>query len=94
MLPDLQAWEKRAVKTAPKLLVISAGSVEDNRQLGLKSRIVLDQHFSAGRAFGVGGTPSGLLLDSDGRLVSKLAVGSQQILETVLTERPVATARA
>ena len=94
MLPDVQAWEKRAVKTAPKLLVISAGSVEDNRQLGLKSRIVVDQHFSAGRAFGVGGTPSGLLLDSDGRLVSKLAVGRHQILETVLTERPVATARA
>jgi peroxiredoxin len=94
MLPDLQAWENRAAKTAPKLLVISAGSVDDNRKLGLKSRIVLDQHFSAGRAFGVGGTPSGLLLDSDCRLISNVAVGRQQILETILSERRVATARA
>jgi thiol-disulfide isomerase/thioredoxin len=92
MVSDLQVWEKRSLKDGPKLVMISAGSVEDNQKQGLKSLIVLDQNFSAGRAFGVTGTPSGLMLDADGRVVSQVAVGRQQILETILIERPVATA--
>jgi peroxiredoxin len=94
MLADIQAWEKHAGGTGMQVLMISTGSVEDNRKLGLKSGIVLDPNFSAGRVFGAGGTPSGLLLDSDVRVASEIAVGRQQILESVLREAPVAAARA
>jgi peroxiredoxin len=83
MLPDVKQWEKRASKKGTSLLVISTGSVEDNRKLGLRSSIVLDLNFSAGKAFGATGTPSGLRLDRDGRMISKLASGRQEILDTV-----------
>lgn len=91
MLPDVQNWEKHTSKGGTKLLVISAGSVEDNRKLSLRSKIVLDQTFSAGRIFGAGGTPSGLLLDVDGRVVSKVAVGRPEILEAIFSDRAVAS---
>jgi peroxiredoxin len=84
MLPDVKAWENHASKHGARLLVISAGSVEDNRKLGLRSTIVLDQNFSAGKAFGVGGTPSGLRLDSEGRVASKIKVGRQEIIDALL----------
>jgi thiol-disulfide isomerase/thioredoxin len=81
MLPDVQEWER--AKNGTNLLLISAGSVEDNRKTGLRSRILLDQNFSAGRAFGVGGTPSGVRLDARGRLTSKTAVGRKEILDSL-----------
>jgi thiol-disulfide isomerase/thioredoxin/uncharacterized membrane protein YphA (DoxX/SURF4 family) len=84
MLDDVKAWERQAASDTPRLLVISSGTVEANRQLGLRSLIVLDQNFSAGKALGVGGTPSALLLDAHGRIVSKVAVGRDQILNAIL----------
>ena len=83
MAADVRSWERHASTNGVKLLVISSGSVEDNRRLKFRSRVVIDANFSAGRAFGAGGTPSGLRLDSEGRVVSKLAVGRQQILDSI-----------
>src|SRR5205085_844487 len=90
MLTDVKSWEQRAAKDNRKLQLISSGTVEANRQLGLRSRVVLDQTFSAGRAFGVSGTPSALLLDGDGRIASKVAVGREQILNTIFEGTVVA----
>jgi thiol-disulfide isomerase/thioredoxin len=58
MLPDLKAWEEDPPGGAPKLLVVSAGTEEANREQGLASTMVLDQQFTAGRVFGAIGTPS------------------------------------
>ena len=55
MLPDLQEWEADPPEGAPKLLVVSAGTVEANKEMGLRSPVVLDQQFAAGRAFGAVG---------------------------------------
>jgi hypothetical protein len=49
--------------------------------MGLSSTIVLDEGFSAGRAFGASGTPSGVLVDAEGKIASELAVGATQVLE-------------
>jgi len=80
MLDDLKAWEANPPKGAPKLLVVSAGTMEDNRAMGLRSTVVLDQGFSAGLAFGASGTPSAVLVDRKGRIASEVAVGAPAVL--------------
>lgn len=81
MLPDLREWEAAPQKDAPKLLVISAGTKEANEAMGLGSTVTLDPSFAAGRAFGVGGTPSAVLVDEEGRIASEVAVGAPAVLE-------------
>ncbi|MBA3450916.1 MAG: redoxin domain-containing protein, partial [Chloroflexia bacterium] len=62
MVDDLKAWESDPPADAPNLLVISTGEVEQNRETGLKSPMVLDSGFNVGRAFGASGTPSAVLV--------------------------------
>jgi thiol-disulfide isomerase/thioredoxin len=80
MLPELKQWEENPPEGAPRLLVVSAGTQEANREQGLSSTVVLDQQFSAGRAFGAMGTPSAVLVDAEGRVASEVAVGAPAVL--------------
>jgi len=81
MLSDLREWEQNSPEDAPKLLVVSAGTEEANREQGLSSTVVLDQNFAVGRAFGASGTPSAVLVDAQGKVASDIAVGSPAVLE-------------
>jgi methylamine dehydrogenase accessory protein MauD len=80
MLSDLKAWEAHPPEGAPQLLVISTGSVEENRAQGLRSPVMLDQGFAAGHAFGADGTPQAVLVDAAGRIASTLAAGDAEVL--------------
>jgi peroxiredoxin len=81
MLPDLKEWEQNTPEGAPKLLFVSAGTEEANREMGLASLVVLDQQFSVGRAFGASGTPSAVLVDAEGKVASEVVVGAPAVLE-------------
>jgi peroxiredoxin len=81
MLPDLKEWEVASHEDAPKLLVVSAGSEEANREMGLASPVLLDEQFAVGRAFGASGTPSAVLVDAEGKVASEVAVGAPGVLE-------------
>jgi peroxiredoxin len=81
MLPDLKQWESGAPKDAPRLVVLSAGSEEANKEMGLASPVLLDQNFAVGRAFGASGTPSAVLVDAQGKVASEVAVGAPGVLE-------------
>lgn len=80
MLNDLKKWEADPPLGAPKLLVISTGSVEANLAMNLRSPVLLDPSSHAGAAFGAYGTPMAILLDADGRVASQIAVGAQAVL--------------
>jgi thiol-disulfide isomerase/thioredoxin/uncharacterized membrane protein YphA (DoxX/SURF4 family) len=80
MLDDVRAFEQAPPAGAPRLLLISTGTVADNEAMGLSSPIALDQSFAAGRAFGTGGTPSGILVDREGKVASPLAVGAPDVM--------------
>jgi hypothetical protein len=80
MLEDLKVWEANRPKEAPKLLVVSTGSVEANRALGLRSPVLLEEELTTGRRFGATGTPIGVLVDAQGKIASQLAVGAESIL--------------
>jgi hypothetical protein len=79
MLEDVRALEAR--DDLPPLLFVATGESEANRDQGLRSRILLDGGFAGtGEALGVAGTPSALRVDAEGRIVSRLAVGIDQVL--------------
>ncbi len=80
MLDDLKALEADPPEGAPEILVVSAGTAEDNRAMGLRSPVVLDQNFSVGSAFGASGTPSAVLVDEEGKVASEVAVGAPAVL--------------
>jgi thiol-disulfide isomerase/thioredoxin len=80
MLPEIKQWEENRPEGAPKLLFVSAGTEEANRDMKLSSKVVLDQQFAAGRAFGASGTPSAVLVDAEGRIASEVAVGAPAVL--------------
>jgi thiol-disulfide isomerase/thioredoxin len=83
MLPDLQRWEASPPPGAPKLLVISSGTVEANRAQGLRSPVLLDPSFAVGPQFGVNGTPSAVLLDADSRVAAPVGVGAAGVWDLV-----------
>jgi thiol-disulfide isomerase/thioredoxin len=80
MLADVRAWETHPPQGAPKLLVISEATVEENRAMGLRSPIVLDNDGEVKGLFGVDGTPMALLLDAQGNIASPLAKGAPEVL--------------
>jgi thiol-disulfide isomerase/thioredoxin len=80
MVDDLKAWEADPPERAPKLVVVSTGTVEENRALGLRSTVVLDDGFRAASAFGASGTPIAVLIDERGKIASDLAVGAPAVL--------------
>jgi thiol-disulfide isomerase/thioredoxin len=87
LLPDLKEWESNAPKNAPRLLVVSAGSEEANKEMSLSSPVLLDQQFATGRAFGASGTPSAVLVDAEGKVASEVAVGAPAVLELARAEQ-------
>jgi methylamine dehydrogenase accessory protein MauD len=81
MLPELKEWETTSPEDAPRLLLVSAGSEEANKEMGLASPVLLDQQFATGRAFGASGTPSAVLVDAEGKVASEVAVGALAVME-------------
>jgi peroxiredoxin len=88
MVDDLKAWESNKPEGAPKLLVVSTGEVEQNREQDLTSPVVLDSGFTVGRAFGASGTPSAVLVGADGKIASGLAVGGPTVISLLRNEAP------
>jgi peroxiredoxin len=81
MLPSLRNWEKGQLSGATQLLVISTGTLEQSRAMNLRSTVLLDQTFALARSFGASGTPSAVVIDAEGKIASKLAVGAESILK-------------
>ncbi|MFN4351859.1 MAG: MauE/DoxX family redox-associated membrane protein [Hylemonella sp.] len=79
MLDRLKRWEGSRDDLSPELVLISTGTVQANRDLGLRSDILLDQGFSVGPLYGASGTPSAILVDEHGKIASQVAVGASAV---------------
>jgi peroxiredoxin/uncharacterized membrane protein YphA (DoxX/SURF4 family) len=80
MLPELQQWERRRPPESPRLLLVSTGTVEENRSMGLATPVVLDNERSVMQAYGATGTPNAVLVDAEGRIASPVVVGAQAVM--------------
>jgi thiol-disulfide isomerase/thioredoxin len=92
MLADLRAWEQTRLPGAPELILISSGSEEDVRTMGLRSTVLLDPNFTAGPSYGANGTPMGVLVDANGTIASEVAAGADAVFALVNVDSPEAAA--
>lgn len=81
MHEDIRAWEADRPVGAPALVVISAGTAEEVRAEGFKSKVLLDPEWSASTALGADGTPMAVLVGQDARIASSLVTGAAAVLE-------------
>jgi len=79
MLDDLRDWEKSKDTSEPNLFVLSEGEAEPHRTMNLQSPIVLDKDRKISKELGMQGTPSAVLINEDGKIVSETAIGAKQI---------------
>lgn len=79
MLDDLRDWDKTRGADEPNLLLISEGESEPHRQLDLQSPIILDKDRKISNELGMSGTPSAVLINEDGKIVSETAIGAEKI---------------
>jgi thiol-disulfide isomerase/thioredoxin/uncharacterized membrane protein YphA (DoxX/SURF4 family) len=79
MIEELKEWDKQKGMDEPNLLVFSEGDVEKHKEIGLKSPIVLDEGYKTAEQFGMFGTPSAVLVNENGKIVSETATGAANI---------------
>ncbi len=79
MLEDLKNWDKAKSADAPSLVVFSDGDAEAHQDWGLDSPILLDKGYKTAETLGMFGTPSAVLVNEKGKIVSELAIGAGNI---------------
>jgi len=79
MLDDLRRWDKTKGMDEPNLLLLSVGEPEEHKSFDLNSSIVLDKERVVSNELGMEGTPSAVLINEKGKIVSETAVGAEQI---------------
>lgn len=79
MLDDLRKWDGARGEDEPNLIVFSDGSPDEHKEFGLKSPVILDEGHKTAAGFGMYGTPSAVLVNEDGVIVSETAIGAPDI---------------
>jgi len=79
--------------TAPRLVVMSRGDKQTNRRLAelnhWKAEVLLEAAWDVATTYRTNATPTGYLIDSDGRIASTLAVGADGVMQlTRMLNRP------
>jgi peroxiredoxin len=75
----------------PQILIVSTGSEEANRQLfdehKVTHSVLLQKEMEVAAAYQANGTPSGYLIDAEGKIASGLAIGAEALLEIAAQPR-------
>ncbi len=80
MLDRLRQWEASRSINSPQIILVSTGTVQANRDMGLASDVLLDQSFATASIFGASGTPSAILIDENGKIASEIGVGAEAVM--------------
>lgn len=88
MLDDLRDWDKAKGLDEPNLLVVSEGEAEKHQNLDLRSPVVLDAERRISKQLGMIGTPSAVLINENGKIVSETAAGAEQIWTLIGRKKP------
>jgi len=82
LMPDLGRWQAEYSEDLA-ITIISRGTVEGNRKKSAEhglQHILLQELRELETAYGVNGTPSAVVIETDGRIVSELATGADAML--------------
>jgi peroxiredoxin len=84
LAPDLASMPLDGRDGRPELLLISTGEVEENREFmkefGLACKVMLQDGWTAGGAYGIAGSPMGYMLDEEGLVASRLTMGHEDLV--------------
>lgn len=83
MMEELQVWDKTKGEDAPDLVLFSEGDKETHEQFQLNSPVILDEGYKTAAGFGMFGTPSAVLVNEEGKIISETAVGAANIWSLV-----------
>jgi len=79
MMEELKIWEKEKGADEPDLIVFSDGDIQTHKDLKLDSPILLDKDYETAERLGMLGTPSAVLVDENGKIISETAIGAGNI---------------
>lgn len=79
MIEEIKEWEISASENDPKILIFSDGDREAHFALDVSSPILLDTSYSISRELGMHGTPSAVLIDENGVIITETGTGSPNI---------------
>lgn len=83
MMESLREWDRARGADDPSLLIFSDGDAETLRKFDLKSPVIIDEKFETSTGLGMSGTPSAVLVDEEGKIISETAMGAQDIWSLV-----------
>lgn len=81
--PGERAGERSPPDSKPLILIISTGDVDANRLFNnnqIAFPVLLQKKMEIAAAYKANGTPSGYLINSDGKIASELAIGGEALL--------------
>jgi peroxiredoxin len=85
LAPDLCSLHERARDAGVQILLVGRGSVDENRRKaeehGMDFPVVVQDHWSLSRQYGIFATPVAFLIDENGTIARDVARGVDQILE-------------
>jgi peroxiredoxin len=90
LLPDLRSQLAASETASDRVLLVSSGSIEENRALDLAAAVTIDEGFSVGSQFAARGTPSAVTIDAQGKVATPLATGGPAVL-SLLSDNALAT---
>jgi peroxiredoxin len=94
MVPQLAALAADGADGKPVPLVVTTGDAQENRTLmreqGVRCPVLLQEQTEVASTYQAQGTPTGYLIDREGRTASELAVGAQALLALATTAPPAA----
>lgn len=93
MSEDVRRWEENPPPGAPQLVFVSSGDlgkVKDESE-EFESRFLHDDGFDVGMRLGTRATPSALLIDSEGKIASSIAIGRSNVMLLAGVRNAVAT---
>ena len=83
MMDELKAWDQTKSDEAPELVVFSEGDKQTHEAFQLSSPVILDEGYKTAAGFGMFGTPSAVLVNEEGKIISETAVGAANIWSLV-----------
>jgi thiol-disulfide isomerase/thioredoxin len=86
-LDELKEWEQDQHNGDPALIIFSDGDVDEHRSLGLNSSVVIDRGYKTAGKMGMFGTPSAVLVNEHGIIISETGVGASNIFALIGKQR-------
>lgn len=88
MVDELRQWDTTKGADAPNLILLSEGDEAKNSEFGLISPVLLDKERELSTSIGMSGTPSGILVNENGEIITETGIGASRIWALIGLARP------